>query len=432
MEKILCDCDVQNAIIKNASDSVITSYYKLMLHHGICVENLLKKSFQCGFSTNNIHFVRDTNNGKLSIITDFMALSEGNYENLTQSIINLAGDKFKAGRKSINKLLDILDKYLIEYISDTMIDFFSFVLLIINTYGTKTDDSSGKKTTTSFIIFRIIGPRIMKCLRDDQIINVSSIIKILNNIALDNKIEHIEYQTRLINIIANILMKHKSVNYICVVPVEKSEYDYHSRIILAAFQNMMSQNNNLFQSNHAYRNTFRVNSDNNINRTKARKNRLISKSCQHLLEMSYAGSDPDIKYFVLWNSDQISLFLEKSDIDSTFVTHWNLSGYDFINLDIISVQEMNIDVQILNVVDQIKSNSIIDPSMLPSDVSMWSTRDLSIWLVFNDLSQYLPVFTSNMVNGQTLKNIDSVWYRSANITNPKHISMIAQLKQQIA
>ncbi len=530
------NCSIIDDFLDNGSDQVIESLYYLFMHHGVDLEYFIKKLFHKGFQRCDSLFFRQ-NIIEFTIIADFVSRSNLNtnsdnnntnnsnsdndntnvnsnniFDPLSLELAKLAEaentSKMNVNRKDSNetprtrhrkkeklivtKAINLLDKMMIDVVSDIFVDFCAYMCTFLNGHY-KNDKTLGEKLICSFIIFRIITPRTIKLSSSVQLQHVLPIIKILNSIAHGECDEtYSQEHERLRNIVARILMTRKKAEYIRKNILPEAEYTIKSNILIDEF----NKNPLKYEHIESIKNLLddkvikigKMIKIKNISAHELSKSlpRPVTKQELGLPRQGYtlaqvtkqelglprqginpgssssrdwtlprqeikatvnfngkiivcpktSGYDrPDFKYFILWNTEDVAELVETASLDKSFIMKWHINGKNYLQLTEEVMSEMGLDAFQINAfidhISMIKKDVIHDIASINKNILKWNCHDLCIWLALSDLDYLIDKFIENNMTCMKLLRMDSDAYISYGILYPHDITKIIALKKMM-
>lgn len=460
---------IQTEIIYDEA-KVYKALYYLLMHHNYSVEFFLKALFQKGFNKNNIYFFRE-NSRELSIICSYLDKNGGNFTNLAQQIRNLAckenvskicsckknaNDKIPKKMKNIiSKSLDIIDTLLFGSMSSILIDYCAELSVYLNTYFEKNADPNyGQKLLCSFILFKIITPKVIAISGNEQLPHVIQLLKYLNTITLQDDLQFcaIEHY-RIKNIIAKILMRRKKVRYNSWYVLTPKKYMEKCNLIVTKLQNNSLEYEHLNSINQILKDSKRNKNNKCILKKRSttyNKDDLIPQTNLPILnrnrsfqQLLYRASprpgntmDIDPKYILAWTSDELVKYLVSKKIDTFFFKRWKIDGKSFMQLTKNSLEAMGCDDpeqigEIISCIKKVKLVAIDNFTKLNKRIVTWSQKDLVCWLIFSGMAHLVDIFMENNITPIKFSKMDVMTYLSLEIRQPTDIMKLLDMKKKM-
>lgn len=432
---------IQDEIIHSTNELTIEALYHLLLHQNCGIGNYLKSLFRKGFNRSGMFFFRE-NSIEFEIIADFVNQFGGDFDRISQDFIDLINNenttkkiaineledlskskKCKRERNLILKAIEIMDKQLVLSMSDSLIDLCSYMCTYLNGhFKDGTDPLFGEKLLCSFIVFRIITPKIIKNTTEKQLPYIIPFLKLFNVVAIGDCKIFLPENEKIRNIIARILMKRSETNYLHQVVLSEEDYINNCDLLVAELDQIADKIEGIDHLKQKH-----------LSGTLKKKITTIklSKSYEKIIEDVNIFLE-DKKYFMLWSCDDVLLMAIVENLDFDFLFKWQINGKKFLSLTSYILVEMGLDdfnkiSQILYCIENIKKYAYTDTKQLCCCIKMWSREDLNIWLMISDLEYLISKF-ANCNMDDLIPNLNHELYYQMGITNPNDISKLSELK----
>lgn len=435
---------IQDEIIHSTNELTVEALYHLLLHQNCGIGNYLKCLFRKGFNRSGIFFFRE-NSIEFEIIADFVNQFGGDFNGISQDFIDLIENertikkineleelskskKCKKERNLILKAIEIMDKQLASSMSNSLIDFCSYMCTYLNGhFKDGVDPIFGEKLLCSFIIFRIITPKIIKNTPEKQLPYIIPFLKLLNVVAIGDCKIFLSENENIRNIIARILMKRSESNYLHQVILSEEDYNNNCDLLVAELDQIADKIEGIDNIRQKQ-----------LSGTLKKKITSIklSKSYENIMKDITSANinifPEDIKYFMLWSCDDILSMAIVENLDVDFLFKWQINGKRFLSLTSYILVEMGMDdfnriSQILYCIENIKKYAYTDTKQLCCCVKAWSREDLHIWLTLSDLEYLIPKFLEYDIS-ELIPKLNYDFYYQVGITNPNDISKLSELK----
>jgi len=451
---------IQEGIIRTNNNVLIEAVYQLLLAEGCSVETYLKTLFRRGFEVHREHFFREGNIA-FDLIINFMNKTGNRVSILAEKLVELCTQK-KPSAKNIRKVLKSAIKKINElseiFMSDIMIDMCSYMCSQMNTYyETQEDSFFGQKLICSFLFFRLICPVMSKMATNISDVKTQSsiifFIKILNDIAIDSDRNYTKEHQAIRNIIANVLLKQKETNYRCRWILSEIEMQRKYDILLDEFKKNLSKYR---KCDHI---VIKIPDDNGddllgpdvvpiLTRKKSSKTEelgmipipvtsSLEQLLQDVLQEPQTLKDCDIKYFILWSTEDVLRFVQARGLNLDFFIKWQIDGKAFLQLTreilvtCMNFTDGNEIKKIISCVEDIKEKAIWNLEMLTPRKIIWTCSDFLVWLILSGMPHLVDIFRKNEIDAGKFIKMDADVCYDIGIVNPMDLYRLRYLQTQM-
>lgn len=423
-------------IIDSGNLDLIKSVYLMSLHHGIPLKSFFLHSLSQEFHEKSLKtiFREDSYTGPLLI--DYFSKHGGQFNLLVNqikdwSVEHKAGKSSRNLNKVVHKIILQMDTVLGSIMSNDLIDFCG----LICTHANNLKPGSGEDLVSSFIFFRILNPKIIKNITEHESKHVLPVSKLLNKISSGDH-DNANGSSRFIKkhiilfrqIIARAIMGRQESQYLSLEKMSRHKYCKYKNTLLRELE-IYQQNELTHRKIRKTQTQFRLGSP---------KTQLVNHSDppEPALSLEYLighaketvdlkKENYDMRYLALWGNEELLKFLSPENLDLNFFVKWGTTGYEFLQLDRESLEFMNYEEDmnnVLNIIQECKDISIINSKqLLKVPLEKWSNLEICLWLTLSGLSNYVSVFTKLEIVGLDLLTFESQELQKIGVTNPDDI-----------
>lgn len=421
---------LQDQIVQSSNGPLIEATYRLLLHYGCPLDHFIKSGFRFELEVQGAGSIFREHRKMNLIITDFFQKFGGSFDYIIKMIgrfsLELKLRKTKKPSsgplslfdpKSLNKVLlkciDLLEDQLASVISDSLVDFCSEVCLAINTQADK-KVVTGEGIVCSFIVFRILAPRLLEgeCCEGTTPDRIKEVVKGLSRISIgdtcipDKPTDKfiLAQNARLRNIVARALMKRRGSPYCYTVELSGVKYAQYTETLLDELSHLKGPQDESLDR---------------LLKAALTPKRITSIAC-------------DLRYFVLWGTEEVLTLVEMQGLDKQFFKRWNINGANFVQLDDESLRMMGLDDKdkikdVLRCVSDIKEFALSREDLRAKGLINWSIEDVAVWLTLSGLSDLIGIFRTELLDGKALTRVKVDDLCKIGITRPDDIVKIMRL-----
>lgn len=439
---------IQDAIVSSENTNFINATYRLFLNYGFSMEYFIKAGFHYELGIQGVESIFRENRIMNHLIKEFFDMTGGKFDYIIDQILKISiqlkpkktGYTDRSTKKVLSKCMHVLNEVLVHSMADSLIDFCSEVCLNINTQCETSDDRVGENIVCSFIIFRLLAPRLLEldCCGTSPPDKVLTVVKLLNRVASNNYCPFDENTTPIAELIyeqnqcftatvARALMRHREANYCHLHKLSQVKHAQLSEIFLKALRDL--------ELDKAPQIPVQI-------KSKPSEKRIQQQdSFDNLLEAALnnqqiANIGDDFEFFMLWSSKAVLKMVEMENLDIDFFKKWQLTGEDFMQLTPSSLKIMNMhdkdDIDaVMDCIDDLKTMVLYrETDLMSMSLDKWTVKELSLWLAISDLSYLIPLFKSLKMNGKQIVQLTIHDLAEMKIHQPKAVVKLMHLIQK--